>query len=49
MIPYEDYLKFRQVQEAEVEVRLARLVAKMGELNADFPDERVEADLKAAD
>ena len=49
MIPYEDYLKFRQVQEAEVEARMARLVAKMGELNTRFPDEEIEADLREAD
>jgi PHD/YefM family antitoxin component YafN of YafNO toxin-antitoxin module len=49
LISYEDYLKFQQVQEAEPEVRMAQLVAKMGELNADFSDEEVEADLSAAD
>jgi prevent-host-death family protein len=49
LIPYEDYLKFRQVQEAEVEARMARLVAKMGELNTRFSDEEIEADLREAD
>lgn len=49
LIPYDDYLKFQRVQEAEVEARMARLVAKMSELNADFSDEEIEADLRDAE
>ena len=49
LIPYDDYLKFQQVQEAEVEARMERLVAKMSELNADFSDEEIEADLRDAE
>jgi len=49
LIPYEDYLKFQQVQEAQVEARMARLVAKMSELNARFSDEEIETDLRKAD
>lgn len=47
LIPYEDYLKFQQVQGIAVEARMGRLVAKMSEVNARFSDEEVEADLKA--
>jgi len=49
LISYEDYLKFRQVQEAEVEARMERLVAKMAELNNRFSDEEIAADLREAD
>ena len=49
LIPYEDYLKLQQAQEAQVEARMARLVAKMSELNAAFSDEEIEADLREAD
>lgn len=49
LIPYEDYLKFQQVQEAQVEARMARLVAKMSEHNARFSDEEIEADVLEAE
>lgn len=49
LIPYDDYLRFRQVQETVAEVRMALLVAKMGERNALFSDKEIEADPKAAD
>jgi prevent-host-death family protein len=49
LIPYEDYLKFQRVQESEVQAHMARLVAKMSELNARFSDEEIETDLNSAD
>ncbi len=49
MIPYEDFLRFQQSREAQVEARIARLLEKMSKLNADFSDEEVEADLRQAE
>ena len=49
LIPYEEFVKLQEMQEAEIEGRLARLLAKMHELNAAFADEEVEADLRQAE
>ncbi len=45
MIPYDQYLKYVQVDEAGVVERMQRALARMAELNAQYSDEEVEADL----
>jgi len=48
MIPYEDYLKFQKLNEAQVLARFDLLLERMSELHRDIPDEEIEADLEAA-
>ena len=48
MIPYEQYQKFIQVDEAEVLVRFERLQKRMEEVNREYSDEEVENDLREA-
>lgn len=45
LIPYEDYLRFQQLQEQEVLERFDRLLAKMAEVNARWSEEEVARDL----
>ena len=45
MIPYEQYLKYVQLDEKGVVERLDRALAYMAEVNAQYSDEQVEADL----
>jgi prevent-host-death family protein len=49
LIPYETFLRFQQLQEAQVINRFNRLLARMSQLNAAYSDAEVEADLHAAD
>ncbi|MBT7991504.1 MAG: type II toxin-antitoxin system Phd/YefM family antitoxin [Anaerolineae bacterium] len=48
MIPYQDYLRFQQMQESEVLARFDRVWEKLGELNAEYSDDEIEADIRAA-
>lgn len=48
MIPYDDYLKFQKLSEAQVLARFDVLLARMAELHRNTPDEEIEADLAAA-
>ena len=45
MIPYDQYLKYVQLDEKGVIERLDRVLAYMAEVNAQYSDEQVEADL----
>lgn len=45
MIPYEQYLKYVQLDEKGVIEQLDRSLAYMAEVNAQYSDEQVEADL----
>jgi len=45
MIPYEQYLKFVRADEAGVVERIDRALVRMAEVNAQYSDEEVEADL----
>ena len=45
MIPYEQYLKYVQLDEKGVIERLDRALAYMAEVNAQYSDEQVESDL----
>ncbi len=48
LIPYEDYLRFQQMQESEVLARFDRVWIRLAEVNASFGDEEIAADVKAA-
>lgn len=45
LIPYEHYVKFVRADESGVLDRVDRALARMAELNADYSDEEIEADL----
>jgi hypothetical protein len=48
MIPYEQYRKFIEVDEAEILARFDRLQKRMEEANREYSDEEVENDLREA-
>jgi prevent-host-death family protein len=48
MIPYDQYLKYVQLDEKGVTERLDRALAYMAEVNAQYSDNQVEADLIGA-
>jgi len=48
MIPYQDYLRFQQMQESEVLARFDRVWEKLEELNAKYSDDEIAADIRAA-
>ena len=45
LLPYEQYIKFSQADEAGILDRIDRAVARMAEVNAAYTDKEVEADL----
>ncbi|MEW6716553.1 MAG: type II toxin-antitoxin system Phd/YefM family antitoxin [Chloroflexota bacterium] len=48
LIPYEDYLHFQQMQENEVLARFDQVWDRLAEVNAEFSDEEIAADIRAA-
>ena len=48
LIPYEDYLRFQQMQENEVLARFDRVWNRLAEVNTAFSDEEVVADIRVA-
>jgi hypothetical protein len=48
MIPYEQYRKFIEVDEAEILARFDRLQKRMEEANREYSDEEVQNDLREA-
>lgn len=48
LIPYEDYLRFQQMQESEVLARFDQVWNRLDELNAAYSDEEIAADIEAA-
>ncbi len=48
LIPYEDYLRFQQLQESEVLARFNQVWDRLAEVNAAFSDEEIAADIQAA-
>ena len=48
LIPYEDYLRFQQMQESEVLARFDRVWDRLSEVNAASSDEEIAADIRAA-
>ena len=48
LIPYEDYLRFQQMQEGEVLARFDRVWNRLAELNAEVNDDELAADIRVA-
>jgi prevent-host-death family protein len=48
LIPYEDYLRFQQLQEKDVLGRLDRLTERMASRNEAYTEEEVEVDIRKA-
>ena len=48
LIPYEDYLRFQQMQETEVLARFDQVWDRLDELNAAYSDDEIAADVEAA-
>lgn len=48
LVPYEDYLRFQQMQEGEVLARFDQVWNRLAQLNASFSDEEIAADIEAA-
>ena len=48
LIPYEDYLRFQQMQETEVLARFDQVWERLDELNTPYSDEEIAADIQEA-
>ena len=48
LIPYEDYLRYQQLQESEVLARFDKVWTRLAEVNAEFSEDEIAADIKAA-
>lgn len=48
LIPYEDYLRFQQMQESEVLARFDKVWNRLAEVNAAFSEEEIAADIQSA-
>jgi prevent-host-death family protein len=48
LIPYEDFLRYQQLQESEVLARFDKVWTRLAEVNAEFSEDEIAADIKAA-
>ena len=48
LISYDDYLRFQQMQESEVLAQFDRVWNRLAEVNAQFDDDEIAADIKIA-
>jgi hypothetical protein len=48
LIPYEDYLRYQQMQESEVLARFDKVWNRLAVMNAAFSEDEIAADIKAA-
>jgi len=48
LIPYEDYLRFQQMQEAEVLAHFDQVWARLDRLNAQHGEDEIAADIEEA-
>jgi len=48
LIPYDDFLRFQELQESQILERFDRLVERMTVQNRAFDDEEVETDVRTA-
>jgi hypothetical protein len=48
LIPYEDYLRFKQLQETEVLARFDQVWDRLAEVNTEYSDEEITADIETA-
>ena len=48
LIPYEDYLRYQQMQEVEVLARFDKVWQRIAEANAAYGEDEIAADIQAA-
>ena len=48
LLPYEDFLRFQELQEKEILAQFDRLSARMAAKNAEFSDEEIARDVAKA-
>ncbi len=48
LIPYDDYLRFQQLQESEVLARFDQAWKRLAEVNAQYSEDEIAADIEAA-
>ena len=48
LIPYEDYLRYQEMQESEVLARFDRVWDRLNALNAEYSDDEIAADIAEA-
>lgn len=48
LIPYEDYVRYQEMQEVEVLARFDRVWNKLAEVNAAYSEAEITADINAA-
>jgi prevent-host-death family protein len=48
LIPYEDYVRYQQMEESEVLARFDKAWERLAQVNTDFTEEEIAADIKAA-
>lgn len=48
LVPYDEYLRFQQLQEQDVLRRIEALLARLAEQNADYDEAEVAADVAEA-
>ncbi len=48
LIPYEDYLRFQQMQESEVLARFDQVWARLAQVNAAVTEDELKADIESA-
>lgn len=48
LIPYEDYLRFQQLQESEVLAHFDKVWKRLAEANAAYGEEEIAEDIRAA-
>jgi prevent-host-death family protein len=48
LIPYDDYLRFQQLQESEVLARFDQVWKRLAEVNAQYSEDEIAADVEAA-
>ena len=48
LIPYEDYLRFQQMQESEVLAQFDRVWNRLAKVNAEFDEAEIAVDIQTA-
>lgn len=48
LLPYEDYQRYQQMQESEVLARFDQVWARLAQVNAEFSEDEIAADIEAA-
>ena len=48
LLPYEAYQRYQQIQESEVLARFDQVWARLAQVNAEFSEDEIAADIEAA-